>query len=432
MGRKLISFGAEGRLSIAAKSVARMETCPTSLRILDEAKAQYNVLMLAPTGFFSDYGCHVRILEEASILQEKGHRPVIFTYHRGRDWPGLEIVRIPSIPWGGSYDMGSSWHKLIFDTLLFLRSATSFRSQRPDIIHAFLHEGAWIGHILSRLWNVPLVFDYQGSLTGEMIDHGFLHRGSNLHRILERVEAHINNLPDAIVTSSAHAARLLKEKFACRCPLILTVPDGVDTDRFHRFPQESLRDVRAELGLPSQKHIVAYLGKLADYQGTGLLLEAASQSCMHRDDLHFLVMGYPNVREYQQKAERLGIADKVTFTGRIPYEEAARYLSLADVAVAPKLSETESNGKLLNYMAVGLPTVAFDTPAAHEYLGEWGQYASRHDASSLSTAIEALLAREHDREYLSVQLRERSAQCYSWEQLGELIERVYRLALDAR
>ena len=71
-----------------------------------------------------------------------------------------------------------------------------------------------MGHVLSRLFGVPLVFDYQGSLTGEMVDHGFLRRDSSPYRVLRRLELAINNLPDAIVTSSAHAALLLRRATA--------------------------------------------------------------------------------------------------------------------------------------------------------------------------------------------------------------------------
>ena len=173
--------------------------------------------------------------------------------------------------------------------------------------------------------------------------------------------------------------------------------------------------------------VVAYLGKLAGYQGTDLLLDAAARLCAERAGLHFLVMGYPLVGEYREKAARLGLAGRITFTGRVPYEQAAEHLALADIAVAPKISETESNGKLLNYMAVGLPTVAFDTPVAHEYLGEWGQYATTQDASSLAAAIADLLSSDSRRRLMSERLRTRASRLYDWDSAGERIEQVYQV-----
>jgi glycosyltransferase involved in cell wall biosynthesis len=386
-----------------------------------------NIVMLAPTAFFSDYGCHVRIYEEARTLQERGHRARIYAYHHGRDLPGLNIVRIPSTPWGHRYAMGSSWQKLLFDALLLARAALTQR-QPPDLIHAFLHEGALVGRVLARLWNAPLVFDYQGSLTGEMIDHGFLPAGSPMFRRLQGLEKYINNLPEAIVTSSAHAARLLRDRFECRCPLIHTVPDCVDARRFSRPDRAQTLRLRQALGLPLSGRIVGYLGKLATYQGTDLLLQAAAMLHARSPDVHFLIMGYPAVEAYRTKADALGIGQYVHFTGRVPYEQAPQYLALADVAVAPKVSETESNGKLLNYMALGLPTVAFDTPVAHEYLGASGRYAAQSPeglASALQQSLDDLDAAEE-----GVQLRERAVTRYTWEQAGERIEQVYRSVLS--
>ncbi len=391
-----------------------------------DASGLSNVVMLAPTAFFSDYGCHVRIYEEARILQERGHQIRIFTYRQGRDLPGLDIVRIPSVPWGNRYAMGSSWHKLLFDALLLARAALTQR-RPPSLIHAFLHEGALAGRMLARLWNVPLIFDYQGSLTGEMIDHGFLPAGSRIHRRLLAVEKYINNLPDAIVTSSTHAARLLRDRFGCQCPLIRTVPDGVDGRRFGPPEAAQTRRLRRTLGLPADGQVVGYLGKLAGYQGTDLLLEAASRMQEHGRDVHFLVMGYPEVDAYRARAATLGVSERVHFTGRVPYERAPEYLALADVAVAPKMSETESNGKLLNYMALGLPTVAFDTPVAREYLGPWGCFAAP-GAEGLAAALEQSLD-SADPKTIGARLRERAIERYSWEQAGDRIELVYRLIL---
>ena len=57
----------------------------------------------------------------------------------------------------------------------------------------------------------------------------------------------------------------------------------------------------------------------------------------------------------------------MTFTGKILYEDAPRYLALGDIATAPKISATEGSGKILNYMALGLPTVAFTMPVSQEF-----------------------------------------------------------------
>ena len=55
--------------------------------------------MIAPTSFFSDYGGHIRILEETLSLQKKGHEITIVTYYKGDEVPGLDIRRTKALPW---------------------------------------------------------------------------------------------------------------------------------------------------------------------------------------------------------------------------------------------------------------------------------------------------------------------------------------------
>ena len=82
----------------------------------------YRVLMIAPTSFFLDYGCHVRIVEEARVLQQLGQRVTIVTYANGRDLPDLDIRRTLPIPWRQHYEVGSSRHKIGFDALLGIKT----------------------------------------------------------------------------------------------------------------------------------------------------------------------------------------------------------------------------------------------------------------------------------------------------------------------
>lgn len=99
-------------------------------------------------------------------------------------------------------------------------------------------------------------------------------------------------------------------------------------------------------------------------------------------------MGYPNVEKYKQLCRQLGIADCVTFTGRVRYRRVCEYLSLGDVAVSPKFIESgEGNGKIYNYITAGLPIVLFDYPVNREILGDYGVYAQPDDLQSFADSI---------------------------------------------
>jgi glycosyltransferase involved in cell wall biosynthesis len=387
----------------------------------------YKILMIAPTSFFSDYGCSVRILEEARALQRQGQQLTICTYRNGQDLPGLDIRRTLPIPFRERYEVGSSLHKVAFDLLLFWTVLFSALQKRPDVIHAHMHEGALIGQIVGRLLRIPMVFDFQGSLTGEMLDHNFLRQESRFYSLLRWLETKLDRLSPAILTSSRNARQLLIAEFGCRPEQVQTVPDCVDTSTFYppaSEEQAALAKRKASLHIPTERKLVVYLGLLANYQGTDVLLQAMAKLLQGRDDVHFLIMGFPSVEHYRLMAHKLGVANHTTFTGKVPYQHARDYLALGDVAVAPKLSATEGSGKILNYMAMGLPTVAFDTPVSREYLGDHGIYAAPGDPGSLAQALlEALYADADPRR--GTKLRRLAAKVYPWDRAAETILQTY-------
>ena len=117
--------------------------------------------------------------------------------------PDIPTIRIPHIPWYSKLEAGPSWHKLYLDLLLFFKAAMLIPDFRPDLIHAHLHEGAFIGYFLKKLSGVPLVLDYQGSLTGECIDHGFFSATSRAAAVFRGIERMIHGFADRIITSSS-------------------------------------------------------------------------------------------------------------------------------------------------------------------------------------------------------------------------------------
>ncbi|MBN1250368.1 MAG: glycosyltransferase [Anaerolineae bacterium] len=384
--------------------------------------------MIAPTSFFLDYGCHVRILEEAQALLARGEQVRIVTYYLGRDWPGLDISRSRPTPWRPDYEVGSSRHKIVFDLLLGWRALQDALRWRPDIIHGHLHEGALIGSIVGRLVRAPVVFDFQGSMTGEMLDHGFIKKDTLGYYWWRRLEERITEMPDAILTSTTHSTALLAQEFN-RTAGVHPLPDSVNLDFFCPtcLTPEARAGQRAALGIPPDRQLVVYLGLLADYQGIPQLLQAVASLRRQGVAVSCLVMGFPGMDMYRRQATALGLtATDVVFTGKIPYERAPAYLALGDVAVAPKLSATEGSGKILNYMATALPVVAYDTQVSREYLGSLGTYASPlGDVPSLTAALASLLADPVGARRLGVALRERAGRHFSWARTGRQLAQVY-------
>jgi glycosyltransferase involved in cell wall biosynthesis len=393
----------------------------------------YRVLMIAPTSFFADYGCHVRIVEEARVLRQLGHRVTIVTYRNGRNLPDIDIRRTLPIPWRQNYEVGSSRHKIGFDALLGLKTLQLLLRHRYDVIHAHLHEGALIGQVLGGLFRIPVLFDFQGSLTEEMIDHHFLSRESTIYRPLRRLEERIDRAAPIVFTSSTNAERVLTDQFGCDPVRIRPLPDCVNTRVFRpatTYAPEELTQLRKRLGIEDHARLIVYLGLLAEYQGTDHLLEAMQRIRARFDDVYLLLMGFPGVDYYQAKAEALGVRDRVIFTGRVPYEEAPQHLALGEVALAPKLSLTESAGKLLNYMAAGLPVVAFDTPVAREYLGAHGVFAERGSVDSLAEKIIGVLDTPVQSRIAGERLRQRAGEQFEWQQAGLQIVDAYRSLVE--
>src|SRR5437763_16285999 len=92
----------------------------------------YRILSIAPTSFFSDYGAHVRILEEIVHLQRRGHSITLCTYHTGNDVPGIDIRRSIDVPWKRGVMVGSSRHKLYFDAALAATVQQAAAGVKPD------------------------------------------------------------------------------------------------------------------------------------------------------------------------------------------------------------------------------------------------------------------------------------------------------------
>jgi glycosyltransferase involved in cell wall biosynthesis len=168
---------------------------------------------------------------------------------------------------------------------------------------------------------------------------------------------------------------------------------------------------------------------LRESYGIDLLLSAAQAVAARMPLAHFLLMGYPNVEHYSARAEALGLTGRVTFTGAVNYFESPGYLALGEVAVAPKpLTQGGANSKILNYMAMGLPVVAFEDPLNRKMLGDLGVFAVPGSAASLAEGLLHLLARPERGREIGRALRDLVVKEFAWADGARELHEAYATA----
>lgn len=379
--------------------------------------------MIAPTPFFADRGCHTQIYEEIKGLEKLGHSILLCTYGLGRDISNIKIIRCFNFPWYKKLSAGPSFSKLLLLPILTMTTLRMIWKFEPDIIHAHLHEGACIAKICQLFyWRKKYLFDMQGSLSGELLQHGLFKNRTILQYALIYIEKLINSWFPIITQSETMIKELKKINYKKKD--ITNVKDGVDTDIFS--PINFNLKLAKELNINYNKQRVLFMGLLEEYQGVDIMLQAFSKVIEIFPKIQFIIIGYPNIEKYLKICKKLKMENNVYFLGRIDYQSLPKYLSLSQIAVAPKIAETEGDGKIYNYMAMGMATIAFDREVSKEILGDTGFFAKMGDYNSLSEKI--IYAINHPQECMQKgkSARERAIKKLSWDAVAKRIDKVYK------
>lgn len=201
---------------------------------------------------------------------------------------------------------------------------------------------------------------------------------------------------------------------------VLGIHQGIDLELIDQ-DRISREEARLRLGLPAQKKLVVYAGKIYfGYREVEYLLETA-RLMKERGDVEFILVGgrADHVDNYRGKIAEMGL-DNVRFTGFVPVTDVQQFLSAADALVmyyptGLELNKYRSPGKLFEYMASGRPIVAADFPVLHEVLGEHppAVFTEPDNPPALAAALERVLAGGEEMEEMAARALER-VRNYSW------------------
>ncbi len=180
--------------------------------------------------------------------------------------------------------------------------------------------------------------------------------------------------------------------------------------------------------------LVAYLGVMAPQDGVDHLIRAAADLVAlrgKRDVAITLIGGGDSFDDLVALTKEMGLDDVVHFTGRVPDAEVEAILSTADVCVSPDpknpLNDVSTMNKILEYMAVGRPIVAFDLRETRYSAGDGALYATPNETADLAAKVHQLLEDPALRAAMGAYNQERFRQGFAWEYSQVELVKAYEL-----
>jgi glycosyltransferase involved in cell wall biosynthesis len=378
-----------------------------------------------------------RVWREARTLRDAGWTVTIVS-PRGRGasrWHerlgGIEIFRYP-LPTTAAGLLPHAIEYAVAMPASLVLSLLAARGRRFDVVHACNPPDFFfpIGWILKGM-GAAFVYD-QHDLAPEVYVAQGGRRGGFIHRFLHWCERRTYRTADVVIATNETYRRVAIGRGGVdpeRTFVVRSAPDPERTFRVDAEPELKRR----------RPHLVAYLGTMGPQDGVDLFVRAAQRVLEQRPgQVRFIAMGGGNQRQHlADTARRLGLTeDDISFPGRVPDEEVRRTLSTADVTVSPDpandFNEHSTMNKTLEYMAIGVPVVAFDLAETRVSAGDAAAYAPPNDAAALGDLVIELLDDPERRARMGAIGLERVTGPLSWERSAEQLLAAYEAAVAAR
>jgi 1,2-diacylglycerol 3-alpha-glucosyltransferase len=259
-----------------------------------------------------------------------------------------------------------------------------------DVIHT--HHPILLGQTAARKareLNVPLIFTFHTRyqeythyipLPQEAIQEFIKSAIQNWLKVFMRLCQHI------VIPSES-----MKEILICDYGLqgsYTVIPTGMDLTP---FAQANGKELRSRMGWQKDKVLIS-IGRLAQEKNWPILLQAVKKVCHKHPDLRVVIIGDGvEKNNLQNLTMELGIAERVTFTGELPFSEVPAYLKAADLFAFASITETQGL-VTMEAMAAGLPVVAVNGSGTRDIVDEGKQgFLVPNSATALAKSIDQML-----------------------------------------
>jgi glycosyltransferase involved in cell wall biosynthesis len=308
------------------------------------------------------------------------------------------------------------------DIMLVKRLAAIMRREGVDIVHTHSVSGNFYGRLAAYMAGGPVVLtSVHADTRRELADA----TGSEVKAsVWHFTDLFMSRLSRVLLANSRATANVMREK-GVSCEKIRVVCNGIECSG---PPARRSAALARRLGIPRGAPVVGSVGRLTGTKNYGLFLRAARRIHERRGDVFFLLVGDgPERASLEAEAKRLGIAERVVFTGW--QEDTARFMALMDIFVLSSVKEgfglvileAMKNEKPVVCTAVGgVPELVED--------GRNGFLVPSGDEDSLAGKVMALLENRALRRRLGKEGRKRLEEEFTLSRMADAVMEIYEEA----
>ena len=207
---------------------------------------------------------------------------------------------------------------------------------------------------------------------------------------------------------------------------ISVVPSGIKLEQHKvRITPEQRKEKRTELGFSDDNIVLINLGRLGTEKNLDELMDYFAAASKIHDELRFMIVGDGPAKEgLEHQAKKLGVADKVVFTGMVNPKEVQLYYQLGDIFVSASTSETQG----LTYIeaaANGLPLLCRNDKCLDEVLAFGKNGYDYTDLDGFLKDVENILGNPQWCKSAGKRSEE-IADSFSTTAFGDAVERIYK------
>lgn len=298
------------------------------------------------------------------------------------------------------------------------------RELRPDVLHTHTAKAGAVGRMAAALSGRARPRVVVHTFHGHVLRGYFTPWKASFFRRLERTLA---GMSDSLIAVSPEVRDDLVRLGVAPADKITVVRLGLDLEARANATPEARQTVRAELAIPDERFVVAWLGRMTEIKRTDDLVRAFARVRANRDADLLLVGDGPLRAKLEELADELGVATSCHFVG---YQaDVAAYLAAAD-AVALTSANEGTPVTLIEALAAERPVVSTDVGGVRDVVAEDSGFLVEPGATD---AIADRLAQLADDPALRVRMgeagRARVLERYAVPRLVDDIDALYRTLL---